>query len=332
MGLGRRRADPRRVRGGVPGAVPERHHRPPLLRRGHPRDARWTSTASWRDCPTGPGLGVRAVGGDHPEPVVGSHDRRRPHPHAQPPRRASRTTEQVVNTAWRPDRPVEASTTWADHDAAAARGGRRRRARVQHRDAHRGWRGRGRGPGPGERFDRGVRARPTRAAASASARSTRSTRAPWTSSSARASTSGCGASSSGPTTRTSSRSANLRSGSTATPSSTAGPSCSTRARRPSGRRRCATRIPLVMDEIAIAFPELRIVMAHLGHPWQADTIAVIRKHPHVYADVSRGLLPAVVVLLRDAPRDRVGRAAQAAVRLGLPRRHAAGDDRRARGA
>lgn len=46
--------------------------------------------------------------------------------------------------------------------------------------------------------------------------------------------------------------------------------------------------PLVMDEIAILFPELCIVMAHLGHPWQADTIAVIRKHPHVYADVSAG--------------------------------------------
>ena len=46
--------------------------------------------------------------------------------------------------------------------------------------------------------------------------------------------------------------------------------------------------PLVMDEIAIAFPELRIVMAHLGHPWQADTLTVIRKHPHVYADVSAG--------------------------------------------
>ena len=44
--------------------------------------------------------------------------------------------------------------------------------------------------------------------------------------------------------------------------------------------------PLVMDEVAMAFPELRIVMAHLGHPWHADTIAVIRKHPHVYADVS----------------------------------------------
>ena len=44
--------------------------------------------------------------------------------------------------------------------------------------------------------------------------------------------------------------------------------------------------PIVMDEVAMAYPELRIVMAHMGHPWQADTIVVIRKHPHVYADVS----------------------------------------------
>ena len=41
-----------------------------------------------------------------------------------------------------------------------------------------------------------------------------------------------------------------------------------------------------MDEIATRFPELRIVMAHLGHPWQRETIVTIRKHPHVYADVS----------------------------------------------
>jgi predicted TIM-barrel fold metal-dependent hydrolase len=48
--------------------------------------------------------------------------------------------------------------------------------------------------------------------------------------------------------------------------------------------------PLAMDEVAIRFPGLRVVMAHLGHPWQADTIAVIRKHPHVYADVSAGFV------------------------------------------
>ena len=44
--------------------------------------------------------------------------------------------------------------------------------------------------------------------------------------------------------------------------------------------------PLLMDEIAIRFPELRVVMAHMGHPWQRDTIVTIRKHPHLYADVS----------------------------------------------
>lgn len=44
--------------------------------------------------------------------------------------------------------------------------------------------------------------------------------------------------------------------------------------------------PLVMDDIALRFPELRIVMAHMGHPFVRETVAVIRKHPHVYADVS----------------------------------------------
>jgi predicted TIM-barrel fold metal-dependent hydrolase len=44
--------------------------------------------------------------------------------------------------------------------------------------------------------------------------------------------------------------------------------------------------PLVTDEIALRFPDLRIVMAHMGHPWGRETAVTIRKHPHVYADVS----------------------------------------------
>jgi uncharacterized protein len=44
--------------------------------------------------------------------------------------------------------------------------------------------------------------------------------------------------------------------------------------------------PLVTDEIAMRHPELRIVMAHLGHPWLRETVVTVRKHPHVYADVS----------------------------------------------
>lgn len=44
--------------------------------------------------------------------------------------------------------------------------------------------------------------------------------------------------------------------------------------------------PLVIDEIAMRYPDLRIIMAHMGHPWTVDTAVVVRKHPNVYADLS----------------------------------------------
>ena len=44
--------------------------------------------------------------------------------------------------------------------------------------------------------------------------------------------------------------------------------------------------PRHIDKVAIAFPELRMILAHMGHPWQIDCLVVIRKHPHVYADIS----------------------------------------------
>ena len=34
------------------------------------------------------------------------------------------------------------------------------------------------------------------------------------------------------------------------------------------------------------FPEVKIIMAHLGHPYEGECVAVIRKHPNVYADIS----------------------------------------------
>lgn len=48
--------------------------------------------------------------------------------------------------------------------------------------------------------------------------------------------------------------------------------------------------PRHMDRIATAFPELTVIMAHMGHPWQIDCIAVVRKHPHVWADISGSVL------------------------------------------
>ena len=44
--------------------------------------------------------------------------------------------------------------------------------------------------------------------------------------------------------------------------------------------------PLLFDDVAQAFSELKIVVAHMAHPWQRDCAVVLRKHPNVYADVS----------------------------------------------
>lgn len=45
-------------------------------------------------------------------------------------------------------------------------------------------------------------------------------------------------------------------------------------------------LPRHLDTVAIRFPEVRIVMAHLGHPYEGECIAVARKHERVFADVS----------------------------------------------
>ncbi|OEV04135.1 amidohydrolase family protein [Streptomyces oceani] len=44
--------------------------------------------------------------------------------------------------------------------------------------------------------------------------------------------------------------------------------------------------PVLADRVARRFPEQRLILAHLGHPYEGECIAVIRKHQHVYADVS----------------------------------------------
>jgi len=45
-------------------------------------------------------------------------------------------------------------------------------------------------------------------------------------------------------------------------------------------------LPRHLDPVARRFPEVRMILAHLGHPFEGECIAVIRKHPHLYADVS----------------------------------------------
>ena len=44
--------------------------------------------------------------------------------------------------------------------------------------------------------------------------------------------------------------------------------------------------PIDIDTVAIRHPGLKIVIAHMGHPWIEEAIVVARKQPNVYMDVS----------------------------------------------
>jgi predicted TIM-barrel fold metal-dependent hydrolase len=44
--------------------------------------------------------------------------------------------------------------------------------------------------------------------------------------------------------------------------------------------------PLLLDEIAKRFPRLKMIIAHMGFPWVEDTIALLRMHENLFADVS----------------------------------------------
>lgn len=44
--------------------------------------------------------------------------------------------------------------------------------------------------------------------------------------------------------------------------------------------------PILLDDVAARHPGLRIVLAHVGHPWYEECLVTIRKHPHMYADIS----------------------------------------------
>lgn len=45
-------------------------------------------------------------------------------------------------------------------------------------------------------------------------------------------------------------------------------------------------LPRHLDVVAARFPEVRIIMAHLGHPYEGECVVTARKHPHLYADIS----------------------------------------------
>jgi len=44
--------------------------------------------------------------------------------------------------------------------------------------------------------------------------------------------------------------------------------------------------PMLLEDVAVACPDLRIIISHLGHPWETDCVVLIRKHPNLYANIS----------------------------------------------
>lgn len=44
--------------------------------------------------------------------------------------------------------------------------------------------------------------------------------------------------------------------------------------------------PVYVDKIAVDFPKINFIMAHIGDPWTNEAIAVATKNPNVYIDIS----------------------------------------------
>ncbi len=44
--------------------------------------------------------------------------------------------------------------------------------------------------------------------------------------------------------------------------------------------------PVQLQPLALQFPKLKVVIAHMGHPWINETLVLIRKNRNMFADIS----------------------------------------------
>src|SRR5262249_49089574 len=44
--------------------------------------------------------------------------------------------------------------------------------------------------------------------------------------------------------------------------------------------------PILLDKIARACPQLRMIVAHFGQPWIGETVMLLRKHRQLFTDLS----------------------------------------------
>jgi hypothetical protein len=65
--------------------------------------------------------------------------------------------------------------------------------------------------------------------------------------------------------------------------------------------------PHLVDEVAVHFPALKIIMAHAGRFWYQETLTMMRRHPNIHIDISAnvgkatgyGLLLALLVAVKE---------------------------------
>ncbi len=67
--------------------------------------------------------------------------------------------------------------------------------------------------------------------------------------------------------------------------------------------------PLYLDQVALDFPELKIVGGHIGYPWTEEAVAVASKHENVYIDTSAYTIkrypPELTRYLKNHGKDKV---------------------------
>jgi len=69
--------------------------------------------------------------------------------------------------------------------------------------------------------------------------------------------------------------------------------------------------PHLIDEIAVQFPDLKIILAHAGRFWYGQTLTMMRSHANMYVDISAnvgkatgyGLLLFLLVAMKEAVGD-----------------------------
>jgi hypothetical protein len=45
-------------------------------------------------------------------------------------------------------------------------------------------------------------------------------------------------------------------------------------------------LPIDLEDVALQFPDLKMILAHMGHPWIEETVVLIRKQPNFFSDIS----------------------------------------------